>query len=70
MYCTTDKAGKTVWFCIQPDAEFDTYGYYVEVYSDEDGTTRIDYFNTYNFDEQQSARIARTRIATEEYVYE
>lgn len=70
MYITTDKAGKTVWFSLQPDAEFDTYGYYVEVYSDEDGDTRIDYFNTYNFDESQSAKIARTRIATENYIYE
>lgn len=70
MYITTDKAGKTVWFCLQPDAEFDTYGYYVEVYSDEDGDTRVDYFNTYNFDESQSAKIARTRIATENYIYE
>ena len=70
MYSTTDKAGKTVWFCTQPDAEFDTYGYIVEVYSDEDGTTRIDYFNTYNLDEEQSLQIAKNRIASEEYIYE
>lgn len=70
MYITTEKTGKTVWFCLQPDADFGTYGYYVEAYSDEDGASRIDCFNTYNFDEQESARIARVRIASEEYVYE
>lgn len=70
MYTTTDGAGKTVWFCIQPDAEFDTYGYYVEVYRDENGNTRIDYFNTYNFDEKQSAQIARTRIKSVKYYFE
>jgi hypothetical protein len=42
--------GFPIWVCILPDADFNTYGYYYEIYMDEDGSKRIDYGNTYDKD--------------------
>ena len=39
--------GRVVYATLQPDADFDNYGYYYEVFADENGDQRIDWGNTY-----------------------
>ena len=38
--------GRVVYATLQPDADFETYGYYYEVFADPNGDRLIDWGNT------------------------
>ncbi len=42
--------GTQLWVRILPDADFETYGYYYEIYLDENGDSLLDSGDTYDKD--------------------
>lgn len=49
--------GRVVYVALQPDAMFDEYGYYYEVFADENGDDLIDWGNTYDAKESYESAL-------------
>lgn len=43
-----------IWVRVTPDADFETYGYYYEIYLDQNGDRLLDWGNTYDHNEDSS----------------
>lgn len=49
--------GRVVYVALQPDAMFETYGYYYEVFADPNGDHLIDWGNTHDPDEDYDSAL-------------
>ena len=49
--------GKPVWVNVQPDACFEEYGYYYEVFADKNGDRLLDWGNTNDPNESEADAI-------------
>ena len=54
MYEVTSTYGFPIWVCLTPDADFERYGYFYQIYKDENGDCLIDWGNTYDQDYDSS----------------
>jgi hypothetical protein len=57
MYEVICADGRPVYVTMQPDAYFEEYGYYYEVFADENGDRLIDWGNTYDAKESYESAL-------------